>query len=155
MSSFGAIPKSCFNLISCVETLLSYNSWVACLAVPGAALGKDDKKTGSIGSLHGREEINKQGTHHQTHPRQQQCWNPSPAMSPALMTPADDSSAGTSGDAADDDAGTPAEQTSFPAALVTGTVPPLSNAQAGEQDHLGILLFLNSRKGCLLHIAVY
>ena len=114
--------------------------------MPGVALGKDDTKAGSIGSLQGREEINKQGTHHQTHPRQQQCWTPSPAMSPALMTPADDSSAETSGDAVDYDAATPAEHTAFPAALVTGTVPPVSTAQAGDPDLLGVLSFLESRR---------
>lgn len=71
-------------------------------------------------------------------------------MSPALMTPADDSSAEASGDAAVDDAGTPAEQTTFPAALVTRMDLPVSNAQAGDPDHLGCIVISELKKDCLL-----
>ena len=120
---------------SLVVARLSLPSGSDChVAVSDVALGAEDRRLGSIASLQEREEINQQGTHHQTHPRQQQRWSPSPAMSPALTPAPDDSSLQTSDDALDEDAGAAAEVTTFPAAAIIGEAPAASEPQAGSKS---------------------
>jgi hypothetical protein len=111
--------------------------------VSDVALAAEDRRLGSIASLQEREEINQQGTHQQTHPRQQQRWDPSPAMSPALTHAHDDSSLQTSDDASNEDAGAAAaEVTTFPAAAITGEALVVSKPEAGEAKKISRVAFL-------------
>ncbi len=127
----------CFIDLSCQSSPFVLTESICSVAVSDMALGSQDQRQGSISSLQQREEIIQQGTHQQTHPRQQQRWTPSPALSPAMTPAREDSSRQTSEDASEEDAGAAAEVTTFPASAVVGEALPVSAPQAGNQIHFG------------------
>jgi hypothetical protein len=87
---------------------------------------KEGGKAASLPPLASREELNQQGTHLQTHPRQRQQWSPSPASLSPTLRPADVSSSYTS--AASDESLEEASEQLQAAAEPAAPQLPASNA---------------------------